>query len=108
MFFQNPFYQSPDLLECILPKSILLKSCSTYRSHGRHEREEGEVRAHESVLDHIYVARDLEATVAVLSDSTTDHYPVVAAVKVNKVTPTLKIMKRRKLKAWRGLYSCKR
>jgi hypothetical protein len=44
----------------------------TYRSHGRHEREEGEARAHESVLDHIYVARDLEATVAVLSDLTTD------------------------------------
>jgi hypothetical protein len=70
----------------------------TYRSHGRHEREEGEARAHKSVLDHIYVARDLEATVAVLSNSTTDHYPLVAAVKVNKVTPTLKIMKRRNFK----------
>jgi endonuclease/exonuclease/phosphatase family metal-dependent hydrolase len=70
----------------------------TYRLHGHHEREEGEARAHESVLDQIYVARDLEATVAVLSDSTTDHYPVVAAVKVNKVTPTLKIMKRRNFK----------
>jgi hypothetical protein len=70
----------------------------TYRSHGRHEREEGEVRAHASVLDHIYVARVLEATVSVLSDSTTDHYPVVAAVKVNKVTPTLKIMKPRNFK----------
>jgi hypothetical protein len=70
----------------------------TYRSHGRHEREDGEARAHESVLDHIYVARDLEAMVAVLSDSTTDHYPLVAAVKVNKVSPTLKIMKRRNFK----------
>jgi hypothetical protein len=70
----------------------------TYRSHGRHEREEGEARAHKSVLDHIYVVRDLKATVAVLSNSTTDHYPVVAAVKVNKVTPTLKIMKRRNFK----------
>jgi hypothetical protein len=70
----------------------------TYRSHGRHEREEGEARAHESFLDHVYVVRDLEATVAVLSDSTTDHYPLVAAVKVNKVTPSLKIMKRRNFK----------
>jgi endonuclease/exonuclease/phosphatase family metal-dependent hydrolase len=25
----------------------------TYRSHRRHEREDGEARAHESVLDHI-------------------------------------------------------
>jgi endonuclease/exonuclease/phosphatase family metal-dependent hydrolase len=33
----------------------------TYWSHGRHDREEGEARAHESVLDHIYVAKDLEA-----------------------------------------------
>jgi hypothetical protein len=38
----------------------------TYRSHGRHEREDGEARAHESVL---YVTRDLEATVAVLTHS---------------------------------------
>jgi hypothetical protein len=30
---------------------------------------------------------------ALLLKSTTDHYSVVAAVKVNKVTPTLKIMK---------------
>jgi endonuclease/exonuclease/phosphatase family metal-dependent hydrolase len=86
----------------------------TYRSHGRHEREEGEARAQESVLDHIYVARDLEATVAVLSNLTTDHYPVVAAVKVNKVTPTLKIMKRQNFKGLerpallQALDSCKR
>jgi hypothetical protein len=71
----------------------------TYRSHGRHEREDGEARAHESILDHVYVTRDLEATVAVLTDSTTDHFPVVAAVKINQVTPTLKIMKRRNFKA---------
>jgi hypothetical protein len=43
----------------------------TYRSHGSHEREDGEARSHESVLDHVYVTRDLEATVAVLTDSTT-------------------------------------
>jgi endonuclease/exonuclease/phosphatase family metal-dependent hydrolase len=70
----------------------------TYRSHGGQEREEGEARAHQSVLDHIYVARDLEATLAVLSNWTTDHYPVVAAVKIIKVTPTLKIMKQRNFK----------
>jgi hypothetical protein len=65
-----------------------------YRSHGRHKRQDGEARAHESVLNHIYVTRDLEATVAVLDD-----FPVVAAVKINKVAPTLKIMKRRNFKA---------
>jgi hypothetical protein len=70
----------------------------TYRSHGCHEREEGESRAHLSVPNHIYVARDPQATVAVLSDSTTDHYSVVAAVKVNKVTPTVQIMMRRNFK----------
>jgi hypothetical protein len=67
----------------------------TYRSHGCHEREDGEARAHESILDHVYVTRDLEATVAVLADSTTDHFPVVPAAKINKVTPTFKAMKRR-------------
>jgi hypothetical protein len=71
----------------------------TYRSHGCHEREDDEARAHESVLDHVYMPRDHEATVAVLTDSMTDHFPVVAADKINKVTPTLKIMKRRNFKA---------
>jgi endonuclease/exonuclease/phosphatase family metal-dependent hydrolase len=52
----------------------------TYRSHGRHEREDGEARAHELVLDHVYVTRDLEATVAILTDLTTDHFPMVASV----------------------------
>jgi hypothetical protein len=69
-----------------------------YKSHDRHEREDGEARAHESVLDHVYVTRDLEAMVAVFTDLTTNHFPVVAAVKVNKVAPTLKIMKRRNFK----------
>jgi endonuclease/exonuclease/phosphatase family metal-dependent hydrolase len=71
----------------------------TYRSHGLHEREDGEARVHESVLDHVCLTRDLEATVAVLTDSTTDHYPVIASVKVNKVAPTLKTMERRNFKA---------
>jgi hypothetical protein len=70
----------------------------TCRSQFCHEMEDGEARAHESVLDHVYVTRDLEATVAVLTDSPTDHFPVVAAVKISKVTPTLKIMKRRNFK----------
>jgi hypothetical protein len=33
------------------------------------------VRGHESVLDHICVTKDLEATVSVLSNATTDHSP---------------------------------
>jgi hypothetical protein len=45
------------------------------------------------------VTRDLEATVAVLIDLTTDYFPVVAAVKINKVAPTLKILERRNFKA---------
>jgi hypothetical protein len=71
----------------------------TYRSHGLHRREEGEARGHESVLDHVCLTKDLEATVSVLADSTTDHSPVVAAVKVNRVTPTQKTLKRRNFKA---------
>jgi hypothetical protein len=45
------------------------------------------------------VTKDLEATVTVLTDSTTDHSPVVAAIKVNRVTPTQKTLKRRNFKA---------
>jgi hypothetical protein len=47
----------------------------TYRSHGLHKREDGEARGHESVLDHVCVTRDHEATVTVLTDSTTDNFP---------------------------------
>jgi hypothetical protein len=71
----------------------------TYRSHGLHKREDGEARVHESVLNHVCVTRDLEATVAVLTDSTTNHFPVIASIKVNKVAPTLKTMERRNFKA---------
>jgi hypothetical protein len=45
------------------------------------------------------VTKDLEATVSVLSNATTDHYPVVAAVTVNRVAPTTKSMERRNFKA---------
>jgi hypothetical protein len=71
----------------------------TYRSHGLHKREDGEARGHESFLDQVCTRRDLEATVTVLTDSTTDHFPVVAAIKVNRVTPTQKTMERRNFKA---------
>jgi hypothetical protein len=76
-----------------------LETGVTNRSHGQHKREDGEVRGHESVLDHICVTKDLEATVSVLSDATTDHSPVVAAVTVNRVAPTTKSMERRNFKA---------
>jgi hypothetical protein len=76
-----------------------LETGVTYRSHGQHVREDGEVRGHESVLDHICVTRDLEATESVLSDVTTDHSLVVASVSVNKVEPTTKSIDRRNFKA---------
>jgi hypothetical protein len=71
----------------------------TYRPHGQRKREDGEVRGHESVLDHVCVTKELEATMSVLSDATTDHSPVVAAVKVSAVAPATKSMKRRNFKA---------
>jgi hypothetical protein len=71
----------------------------THRSHGLHKREDGEARGHESVLDHVCVTKDLEATVSVLADSTTDHFPVVAAIKFNRGTPTQRTLERRNFKA---------
>jgi hypothetical protein len=62
-------------------------------------REDGEARGHESVLDHICMTKDLEATVSVLSDAATEHSPVVASVLVNRVAPTTKSIKRRNFKA---------
>jgi hypothetical protein len=59
----------------------------TYRSHGRHEREDKEARAYESVLDQIYVTRDLKATVAVLADLRTDHFPVVQRSRSTRLPP---------------------
>jgi hypothetical protein len=58
-------------------------------------REDGEARGHESVLDHICVTKDLEATVSVLSDTTLDHFPIVASALVNKVAATTKSIERR-------------
>jgi hypothetical protein len=46
----------------------------------------------------VYLTRDLEAPVAVLNDSTTDHFPVVAEVKISKVNPASKTLKRRNFK----------
>jgi hypothetical protein len=71
----------------------------TYRSHGLHEREDREARVHESVLNHVCVTRDLEAKMAVITNSTTNHFPLVASIKVNRVAPTLKNMERRNFKA---------
>jgi hypothetical protein len=71
----------------------------TYRSQGQHKREDGEVRGHESVLDHVCVTKDLEATVSLLANSTTAHFPVVVAVKVHRVAPTTKTMQRQNFKA---------
>jgi hypothetical protein len=45
------------------------------------------------------VTKDLEATVSVLSDATTDHSPVIASVLVNRVSPTTKSIERRNYKA---------
>jgi hypothetical protein len=76
-----------------------LETGVTYRSHGQHVREDGEARGHESVLDHICVTKVLEATMSVLSDATTDHFPVIASVLVDKGVPTTKSIVRRNFKA---------
>jgi hypothetical protein len=76
-----------------------LETGVTYRSHGQHVREDGEVRGHKLVLDHICVTKDLEATMSALSDATTDHSPNVASVLVNRVAPTTKSIDRRNFKA---------
>jgi hypothetical protein len=76
-----------------------LETGVTFRSHGQQVREDGEVRGPESVLNHICVTRDMEATVRVLSDATTDHSVIVASVLVNRVAPTTKSINRRNFKA---------
>jgi hypothetical protein len=45
------------------------------------------------------VTKDLKATVTVLANSTATHSPVIGAIKVNRVTPTQKTLKRRNFKA---------
>jgi hypothetical protein len=59
----------------------------TYQLHGLHKREDGQARGHKSVLVHVCVTKDLEATVSVLNNSTTDHFPVVMAIKVKRGDP---------------------
>jgi hypothetical protein len=76
-----------------------LETGVTYHSNGQHLREDGEVRGHESVLDHICLTRDMEATLRVLPDPTRDHSPVVASVLVNRVAPTTKSINRKNFKA---------
>jgi hypothetical protein len=76
-----------------------LETGVTYRSHCQHVREDGEARGHESFLEHICMTKDLEATVSLLSDATTDHFPVVASVSVDRVAPTTKSIERRSFKA---------
>jgi exonuclease III len=57
-----------------------LETGITYRSHGQHVREDGKAREHESVLNHICVSKDLVATVNVLTNTTTDHFQLLASV----------------------------
>jgi hypothetical protein len=61
-------------------------------------REDGKAREQESILDHICVSKDLVATVNVLSDTTTDHFPLLVSVSVDKVTPSTKFIERRNFK----------
>jgi endonuclease/exonuclease/phosphatase (EEP) superfamily protein YafD len=75
-----------------------LETGITYRSHGQHVREDGEAREHKSILDHICVSKDLVATVNMLSDTTTDHFPLLTAKLVFKVTPFTKSIERRNFK----------
>jgi hypothetical protein len=44
-------------------------------------------------------SKDLVATVSMLSDATTDHFPLIASVLVDKVAPTTKSIERRNFKA---------
>jgi hypothetical protein len=75
-----------------------LETGITYGSHGQHVREDGKAREHRSILDHIYVLKDLVATVNVLSNTTTDHFPLLASALVDKVTPSTKSIERRNFK----------
>jgi hypothetical protein len=66
-----------------------------YRSHGRHVREDGKAREYESILDHMCVSWDLVATINVLTDTTTDHFPLLASVSIDKLTPSNKSIEQR-------------
>jgi hypothetical protein len=69
-----------------------------YRSHGRHVREDSKAREHESVLDHMCVFKDLVATITVLSDSTTNHYPLLSSVMIDMLPPANKSIVQRNFK----------
>jgi endonuclease/exonuclease/phosphatase family metal-dependent hydrolase len=75
-----------------------LETGITYRSHGQHVREEGKAREHESILNHICVSKDLVATINVLTDTTTDHFPLLASLSVAKSTTSNKSIERRNFK----------
>jgi hypothetical protein len=75
-----------------------LKRGITFRSHGLHVREDGEAREQESILDHICVSKDLVAAVNVLTDTTTDQFPLLASVLVNKVALSTKSIEHRNFK----------
>jgi hypothetical protein len=67
----------------------------TYRSHGQNVGEDGKAREHESVLNHMRVSKVLVATVNVINDSTTDHYPLLASVMIDMLPPANKSIVRR-------------
>jgi hypothetical protein len=75
-----------------------LETGITYRSHGRHVREDGKAREYESILNHMCVCKDLVATIKVLTDPTTDHFPLLASVSINKLTPSNKFIEQRNFK----------
>jgi hypothetical protein len=75
-----------------------LETGITYRSHGLHVPDDSKAREHKSVLDHMCVSKDLVATITVLNDSTTDHYPLLASVMIDMLPPANKSIVRRNFK----------
>jgi hypothetical protein len=74
-----------------------LETGITYRSHGRHVREEGKAREYK--LDHMCVSKDLVANINVLTNTTTDHFLLLASVSIDKlVAPSNKSIKQRNFK----------
>jgi hypothetical protein len=69
-----------------------------YRSHGRHVREDSEARKHEFILDPMCVPEDLVATVNVINNNTTDHYPLLASVMIDMLPPSNKSIEQRNFK----------
>jgi hypothetical protein len=60
-----------------------LETSITYRSHGRHVREDGKAREYESILDHMCVSKDLVVTINMLTNSTTNHFPLLASLLID-------------------------